>query len=303
LTLALWKYRGLGQLAAAPAPTARTALGLDSLLNRIHNPQTNSWGHLNNVLLALREHFWISRVIEWVPVAGAIGLLLRSRRGLVLVATWFAAYLLIKGTYIPASVDDTSFFRIVMPGFPAFVLLCAAVVLLVPGLRAGPDPAPTRLHGRRLTVALALAVAVFAVAPLAVVAAPPPLHDAGRTALIVSSTEIPVSSGLSVTATPQGPSVKLAWPSQRSGHAAVFYNVLRRKEPNGSVFCSGRLNGSADQCQLAMNTAATTHATSYVDHPGKGTWTYRIGVSANWLDDDKLGDVYVVSRPITVSVR
>src|SRR5262249_29006019 len=58
LTLAVWKYRGLGQLAAAPAPTARTAVGLDSLLNRIHNPQTNSWGHLNNVLLALREHFW-----------------------------------------------------------------------------------------------------------------------------------------------------------------------------------------------------------------------------------------------------
>jgi hypothetical protein len=31
-------------------------------------------------------------------------------------------------------------------------------------------------------------------------------------------------------------------------------------------------------------------------------WTYRIGISANWLDDPHFGDVYVFSRPVTVSV-
>jgi hypothetical protein len=303
LTLAIWKYRGLGELAAAPAPGVRTAAGLDSLLNRVHNSQTNSWGHLHNVLLALREHFWISRVIEWIPVAGAIGFLLRSRRGFLLVVTWFATYLLIKGTYIPASVDDTSFFRIVMPGFPAFVLLCAGVVLLVPGLRARPAVAPTQLRGRKLTAALVAGAVAFGVAPLAVVAAVPPIHDGGRTALRVNSSEVPVSSAPSVTATAGEDAVRLRWRSQRSGATGVFYDVLRRKEPNRSFFCGGRLNGSADQCQLVMDTVATTHATSYVDHPGKGTWTYRIGVSANWLDDVKLGDVYVVSPTVTVTVR
>ena len=155
VTLAIWKYRGLGELAAAPSHSERVAAGIDSLLNRIHNPQTNSWGHLHDVLLALREHFWISRVLEWLPVAGAVALLIRSRRGFLLVAVWFSAYLLIKGTYLPASVDDASFFRIVMPGFPAFVVLAAAVVLLVPGVRARPAPAPAPAHpaGRRLTVA------------------------------------------------------------------------------------------------------------------------------------------------------
>ena len=45
---------------------------------------------------------------------------------------------LAKGTYIPASIEDASFFRIMMPAFPAYVLLAAMVVLLVPGVRARP---------------------------------------------------------------------------------------------------------------------------------------------------------------------
>jgi len=302
LTLAVWKYRGLGQLAAAPAPELRTAAGLDSLLHRIHNPQTNSWGHLNNVLLALREHFWISRVIEWLPVAGALGLLLRSRRGFVLVAVWFATFLLIKGTYIPASVDDTSFFRIVMPGFPAFVLLCAAVVLLVPGLRARSEPAPQPTPGRRLTVALVTAVAIFAVVPLALAAAVPALHDSGTTAVRVNQSEVPVTAGVTPTASVQDGAVHLAWRKDKPSPASVFYTVLRAKSPNTGLGCAGRLNSASDDCRIYMDTPTTTHATSYVDRPGAGTWTYRIGVSANWLDDVKLGDVYVVSPPVTVTV-
>ena len=38
---------------------------------------------------------------------------------------------------------------------------------------------------------------------------------------------------------------------------------------------------------------AATKGDSYDDQPGPGTWTYRVGVSANWLDDPRLGDVYV----------
>ena len=303
LTLAVWKYRGLGQLAAEPGPGTRTAAGLDSLLNRIHNSQTNSWGHLHNVLLALREHFWISRVIEWLPVAGAVGLLLRSRRGFLLVVVWFTTYLLIKGTYIPASVDDTSFFRIVMPGFPAFVLLCAAVVLLVPGVRARPAaPPPEPARGRRLTVAVVVAFAVFAVAPLAVVAAVPPLHDSGTRAVRVNQSEVPVVDRVAPTASVQDGGVHLAWKRDKPAASSVFYTVLRAEGANKGLGCAGLLNGASEDCRLFMDTPATTHATSLVDHPGKGTWTYRIGVSANWLDDVKLGDVYVVSPPITVTV-
>src|SRR5207253_896938 len=63
LTLAVWKYRGLGALAAAPAEPIRLASGVGGLLDRIHPPSQNSWAHLHQVLLALREHFWIMRVL------------------------------------------------------------------------------------------------------------------------------------------------------------------------------------------------------------------------------------------------
>src|SRR6266511_1902936 len=162
LTLAIWKYRGLGELAAAPAEPVRLAGGVGGLLDRIHHPSLNSWEHLHQVLLGFREHFWIARVIEWLPVAGVVALLGRSRQGFLLVAGWFTTYLLAKATYIPASIEDASFFRILMPAFPAYLLLAAAVVLLVPGVRARPAPRSFTLAGRRLTIALLAAAAVFA---------------------------------------------------------------------------------------------------------------------------------------------
>ena len=47
--------------------------------------------------------------------------------------------------------------------------------------------------------------------------------------------------------------------------------------------------------------ATSRHPRSRID-PGAGNWSYRIGVAANWLNDPTLGDVYVVSPPVTVTV-
>src|SRR5262249_31774333 len=138
LTLALWKYRGLGEFAAAPAEQVRLA-SAGSPLDRVHSPGQNSWNHPHQVNPGFREHFWIARVIEWLPLAGCTALVLRSRRGFLLVGTWFIAYLLVKATYVLASLDDASFFRLLMPAFPAYVLLAAAVVLLIPRVRARPE--------------------------------------------------------------------------------------------------------------------------------------------------------------------
>jgi hypothetical protein len=51
-----------------------------------------------------------------------------------------------------------------------------------------------------------------------------------------------------------------------------------------------------------MDDVGSSRTTTLDDRPGPGTWTYRIGVAANWLDDPKLGDVYVVSAPVHVTV-
>jgi hypothetical protein len=302
LTLALWKYRGLGELAAAPAERVRLAAGVDSLLHRIHSPSLNSWAHLQQVLDALREHFWASRVIEWLPVAGCIALLARSRRAFLLIGSWFIVFLLAKGTYIPASVEDASFFRILMPAFPAYLLLAAAVVLLVPGVRARPAERPFGLDRRKLTIALAAAIAAFAVLPLGVIAAVPRLHDGANSAVRVGDSLIPVSQSMGLTATAQGGAVRLDWHARRTAGASVFYRVLRKKGPGDGAACPGRLRNSPDSCQLFMDEVGSSRSTTFGDRPGHGTWTYRIGVAANWLDDPKLGDVYVVSGPVNVTI-
>jgi Dolichyl-phosphate-mannose-protein mannosyltransferase len=303
LTLAVWKYRGLGQLAAAPAPeTIRLASGPGGLLRRIYSPKESSWAHLHQVLLGLREHFWISRVIEWLPVGGLVALVLRSRRGFLLVGSWFVVYLLVKGTYIPASVDDASIWRILMPAFPAYLLLAASVPLLVPGVRVRPAPAPASFGGRRLGLGVAAAFVVFAALPLGVLAAVPRLHDGGRLAVRFDQmTLVPVSGAPHLQASAHGNTVRLTWRDTSPSTATSFFRVLRTKNSSTGVACAGRLNGSSDNCELFMDTVSTTRATTVTDHPGPGTWTYRIGISANWVNDPTLGDVYVVSTPATVS--
>jgi hypothetical protein len=301
LTLALWKYRGLGELAAAPAEPVRLAAGPGDLLHRIYSPKLGSWAHLGQVLDSLREHFWVARVIEWLPVAGCIALLARSRRGFVLIASWFVPFFLIKGTYFAASIEDASFFRLLMPAFPAYVLLAASTVLLVPGLRARPDRSAPSLVGRRLTVAVIAAAAVFAALPLAIIAATPPLHDAGSKAVRAAASLVPVSRDLLPTATLVGTNVWLAWDRDPAHRAAVFYRILRSAPPGGMA-CAGTPPKASDDCRLYMESVGATRGATYVDRPGRGTWTYRIGASANWLDDYAYGDVYVTSPPVTVTV-
>ena len=303
LTLALWKYRGLGELAAVTHEPVRLAGGPGDLLHRIHSSKLNSWTHLVQVLDALREHFWVARLIEWLPVAGCIALLARSRKAFLLLGAWFTVFLLTKGTYIPASIEDASFFRIMMPSFPAYLLLSASVVLLVPRVRARPAPDPLTLSPRVSFATFAGAVFVFVLLPALAIAAIPRLHDQGQKAVRVGDSMVPVSAAIAPRAVPTGQGVALTWRASRTGSTSTFYRVLRTSGSNAGLSCANTLNQAADDCRLFMTSAGATQATSFVDRPGAGTWTYRIGASANWLNDLQLGDVYVVSRPVVVTVH
>lgn len=303
VTLAIWKFRGLGELAAAPAEPVRLAAGVGDLINRIHKPSLNSWAHLRQVLDGLREHFWVARVIEWLPVAGCIALLARARRAFLLIGSWFVVFLLAKGTYIPASIEDASFFRILMPAYPAYLLLAASVVLLVPGVRARAARPASAFDEGRLRIAVVAAAVVFAALPLGVVAATPRLHDGGRTAARVGDSLVPISSAVRVSAAADGDVVHLRWRAPTPRAATVFYRVFRVQSPAGGVLCGGRLRNSSDNCQLYSDAVGSTRATTFNDRPGSGSWSYRIGVAANWLNDRSLGDVYVLSPPVSVEVR
>jgi hypothetical protein len=41
----------------------------------------------------------------------------------------------------------------------------------------------------------------------------------------------------------------------------------------------------------------------FVDKPGPGTWTYRLGFAANWLNSPLYGDIFSLGPPLVVRVR
>ena len=126
----------------------------------------------------LREFFWSQRLAQWAPFAGLIAVL-RVRRGAIaaLLGGWLAAFLVVKGFSPRATIESGSFWRLLMPAWPAYLLLLASIPLLVPTLRAaagsphrGPGrPSPSRAgrsRSRRPSSRSCPAVAIAASSPV-----------------------------------------------------------------------------------------------------------------------------------------
>jgi hypothetical protein len=153
------------------------------------------------------------------------------------------------------------------------------------------------------------------VLPVAVLAFLPPLKDGRAATLSAASVYVPVQEdlGLRVTPSPQG-GFDLVW-RPRSGTTAKTFSVVYRSPaefriPKGSpedfplvregLLCESR-HGGAAKCTIEMDQVATTREARWYDNPDAGRWTYRIGVAANWVDDEQLGDALIVSKPFTVT--
>src|SRR5207237_10668155 len=109
-----------------------------------------------------------------VPVALARGR--RSRTKSAFVAAWFLAYVLVRGAAAGTSIGSGSWFGAFMPAFPAFLIACCALPLLVPrlGQRLAQAPHVDRLPRFALCDRRVVAAAVvLAALPLVVVAALP----------------------------------------------------------------------------------------------------------------------------------
>jgi len=270
LILTLWKYRGLGYLPAfrSEGPATRLALGAHQQLvafNPLQKYVHFDWHQLNLNLLAIKEHFWSMRVIEWLVIAGLIGLFRRSVTAGLVVGGWFAAFVLAKATYPHASIDDASVFRIMMPSFPAFVLMISSLVFLFPG------------RWRSMRVPL-------------------------PRGYVVDGLLRTVDPSLNLTATVSGGRVLLRWNPAEPAGTRVFYRIWRSNAPNGGASCTPAAN-APDDCELVMDDLGAHPGGAWVDRPGTGTWTYRLGLAANWLDSPDYGDVYSIGPPVTVRVR
>ena len=190
LALTIWKAKGLDQVPLFAQEELRLAAGaaepvvgsVTSWFDRTVNLDFDSWKqNMSN----LREFTWSARVLQWLPLAGALAVARRSLPAAGLLLGWLLGYVVVKGAAEVATVESGSYWRLIMPALPAFVLLSAAVPLLVPTAmrRLGPRiaPLPARAPGWRTTIAV---VAVTGLVPLVwlVAATASPTSSSGRTA-------------------------------------------------------------------------------------------------------------------------
>ena len=312
--LAVWKERGLGRIPAfgnalAPEQVAAGA-GVGPLggIDLHHYLTRLNWSHLGNNLDLLREHFWSGRVLQWLVIAGLVGLARQSRTALLLFGGTFAAFAIVKGSYANASVEDGSVFRIMMPAFPAFIVLLASIPLLFPHaptkLLRPRAPMPVAGKPRARLAALGAALLVSGIAPLAAFAAARTTGGSADVALLgAGNMPVPVDIDVGLTASvrPDG-RVALRWRGARPAGGPVFYRIWRGPAAGGNgLTCEPALE--ARSCIVSLPSVGVARHGSFTDKPGKGRWVYRIAVAANWLDDPAYGDVYLVSSPVRVATR
>jgi len=197
-------------------------------------------------------------------------------------------FCVVKGSSNQAGITNTTYFRLTEPGFPAFVLLTAALAFLVPRRRTRPEPAPPR-PVPRWTVAL---VAVVSVAlPLALVLALRPQSSAASTARSIEhATESPISNALAATASGN----TLSWRPVDGHGARLQYIVYRVDADSGG--CTAPAAG-AHECLFEGTAIGITRKTSFAVRPGA---TYRIAAGANYLDEENGSDQMLLGPPITV---
>jgi hypothetical protein len=318
LVLAVWKYRG-GQASSIEAEAVRLAAG--PTLAAEPAPLADRFGeflpldreHLNDHFTLFREFFWSARLLEFLPLAGAVAVARRSVPIAVLLATWLGAYFVVKGSAPAATVESGSFWRLLMPAWPAYFVLAAALPLLVPrfGARLAAAVPPPAASTQRRRLALVVVAALAFAAPAAAFAVLP--DDDTRTNMRIEARSLllPVDDRIRLTASslPDG-GIDLRWSHPSHGGARSFYVVLRSAAfyPDPVVGIPLRLGvrcvsrDGPDTCVFVMPEHDRTRRRSFVDRPGPGRWAYRVAISANWIDDQDEGDMLVISPPLEVVV-
>jgi hypothetical protein len=298
VALAVWKERGLGSLPLFSAPDElrlASASGPLAALPDLTRYGGFHWSAIQENLSQLREIFWSKTLLEWTAIAGTFALLRRSFAKGAVVVVWFALYFLLKGGTQYASVFAGSFFRLLEPAYPAFLLFVAAcVALLVPGVRTRVPAAP-RPVGRRVP---AVALVVLGLVPLVLVAAARPAASGSFAQFAGDSVDVRIVD-MALTARTSTGAVRLSWHPQTAATASVGYRVFRARTPNDD--CNTLANGARD-CIVRSKPIANVSGTTFVDHPGPGTWYYRVAQVASWDGKLENGDPLLLSRPATARI-
>ena len=214
-TLLLWKHRGLGHVPHVDADVDFHRL--ESIRARPPNVLLRATGSIEILVHRGRDR----------DRAAGRGRRAPSSR------VWFLAYVLVRGSSELASVPTASVFLLLMPVFPAFVVACAALPLLVPRL-ADRLPRQAFLAYARATGASSARSSSSPRAPLVVVAALPVAQDADRRVRPPTGTRSRRWTRASTpSATVSARGVSLAWPA---GKELARERLLQRlPQPRGRI--------------------------------------------------------------------
>jgi len=317
LTLALWKYRGLGHLPiVTPNPEAvavdgRLAASIGSLPAGVELDRyvDIDWSRLGENYVDLRGVFWGLPLLQSLPLLGFFAATRRSWPKAFLLGGWLGAFLIVKGSSDQATVDAGTLLRLFMPGFPPLLILSALVPMLVVGSRISKwtpiRPAPVR---RRYA---AIAVAAFCLVPLLLFIVLPPLRAHTVVKYYAEGVMVPVDGDFTVDVRRGDEGVLVSWRAPSSPGVRAFYRVFRSRPivpapdpalPPGrdGIRCHEQPASGyteAVDCALEMSLVGVTRASRFVDRPPAGRWVYRVGLAANWLDDTDAGNVVLLSKP------
>lgn len=303
LVLAYWKEQTLGIVPALALEQVHlaagaTPLGFELNFEKYFRIDVDHW---RLQMAQLREFFFSPRVAQWAPFAGLLAVV-RVRRSAIagLLAGWLGAFIVVKGFNENADIQANTFWRLLMPAWPAYLLLIASIPLLVPTLfrRLGPrltppaDP-PVRARWVALALVLTLLLPAAAIAASSRMAPPTP-------AIVpwTPSGEIltPVDTGIGLTAETADDTVRLSW-SGGPWRADVFYRVYRSTRADGGLACS-TANEVTWICYFYGEPIGTTRDQTFaVANPVPGA-TYRVGVGTNWANDPNFGDIFAFSAPV-----
>ncbi len=305
LALAVWKQRGLGTLPLFTFPEVRAAAGSVLPVGSLDTYLRVDFGQLGENFDQLREFFWSVRLLQWAPLAGLVGLARVSLPKAGLVAAWFFAFLFFKGASPGSTVPSGTFFRLLMPALPAYMLLFFSVVLAVP--RLGPRLVRPLPAARRPRLERATAVGVIvslALVPLALVAFLPTLKGQHSFQWVKQGTYIPQLDSFRLEAMPEPDGVHFSWSRPATNHTRVYFRLLQiatltTDAPSG-VSCQSP-PWVPSTCFLVMDEVVSLHQTSTLRGVEPGAWAFRVGLATD-VRNSPDADLIFVSPPVYVSV-
>ena len=108
------------------------------------SPVAFHWHELTQNLLQIREYGWSVRLVEYLPLAGLFGAFRRSPLVGTLLGAWLLAGVVLPMAHLRPGGFPVSLLRAIVPGLPAYLLLTACIVYLVPGWARRPELIPVR---------------------------------------------------------------------------------------------------------------------------------------------------------------